>query len=265
MQMLLHYETSFKGLPQVKIQSIVSQAALSLALAVGSHTAFAVTYSNYDALPPIGFGVNGSNDLNMDGEIFTAPTDGTLNDLTFYHGSTTSSGVLEFVISAWNPTVYPNPYAALVSNDSTPLFSQTVTISPATSGPSAITISNINLAFTAGQSFLGYFTDQSPTGTGSLANYVWPGLEGVFSPGNGGFGQSQVHRNVTVQGVVNPFSDPLTKSLVWNGGPSVPGGNLMFNANFTPTAVPEPESYGMLLAGLGLIGAAVKRRKDKQA
>jgi hypothetical protein len=31
------------------------------------------------------------------------------------------------------------------------------------------------------------------------------------------------------------------------------------------TAVPEPESYAMLIAGLGLIGAAVKRRKIKKA
>jgi hypothetical protein len=29
----------------------------------------------------------------------------------------------------------------------------------------------------------------------------------------------------------------------------------------TVAAVPEPETYAMLLAGLGLIGAAVKRRK----
>jgi len=33
----------------------------------------------------------------------------------------------------------------------------------------------------------------------------------------------------------------------------------------TVAAVPEPETYAMLLAGLGLIGAAVKRRKAKQA
>ena len=29
--------------------------------------------------------------------------------------------------------------------------------------------------------------------------------------------------------------------------------------------VPEPETYAMLLAGLGLIGTVVKRRKVKQA
>jgi hypothetical protein len=34
--------------------------------------------------------------------------------------------------------------------------------------------------------------------------------------------------------------------------------------NATVTAVPEPESYAMLLAGLGLMGA-IARRKAKQA
>jgi len=31
------------------------------------------------------------------------------------------------------------------------------------------------------------------------------------------------------------------------------------------TAVPEPETYAMLLAGLGLVGFMARRRKAKQA
>jgi hypothetical protein len=33
----------------------------------------------------------------------------------------------------------------------------------------------------------------------------------------------------------------------------------------TVTAVPEPETFALLLAGLGLIGTIVRRRKSKQA
>jgi len=37
------------------------------------------------------------------------------------------------------------------------------------------------------------------------------------------------------------------------------------NHSFSVTAVPEPETYAMMLAGLGLMGAVVRRRKSKQA
>jgi len=37
------------------------------------------------------------------------------------------------------------------------------------------------------------------------------------------------------------------------------------NHSFSVTAVPEPETYAMMLAGLGLMGAIVRRRKSKQA
>ena len=34
--------------------------------------------------------------------------------------------------------------------------------------------------------------------------------------------------------------------------------------NVTVTAVPEPESYAMIMAGLGLMGFIVRRRKNGQ-
>jgi hypothetical protein len=53
-------------------------------------------------------------------------------------------------------------------------------------------------------------------------------------------------------------------SLEVSGLASGAGGGK-YNGVLTVTAVPEPESYAMLLAGLGLMGAIAKRRKAKQA
>ena len=50
-------------------------------------------------------------------------------------------------------------------------------------------------------------------------------------------------------------------SVVFYGGSEGPA---VDNFTFSTTAVPEPESYAMLLAGLGLIGATVRRRKTKK-
>jgi hypothetical protein len=47
------------------------------------------------------------------------------------------------------------------------------------------------------------------------------------------------------------FLNPGAKSMVVD------------NFQFGVTPVPEPETYAMLLAGLALIGATVKRRKSK--
>ena len=53
------------------------------------------------------------------------------------------------------------------------------------------------------------------------------------------------------------------------GSPTAPlvyVNNTGFSATtYTLAAVPEPENYAMLLAGLGLVGAAIKRRKAAQS
>jgi hypothetical protein len=53
-------------------------------------------------------------------------------------------------------------------------------------------------------------------------------------------------------------SGPFSLSFKNSGGDYV-GGLL---DNVTITAVPEPTTYGMLLAGLGLVGAAARRRRN---
>jgi hypothetical protein len=58
-------------------------------------------------------------------------------------------------------------------------------------------------------------------------------------------------------------SDPLATVTLHNDG--LPGSAYWVSANDVTlgvAAVPEPESYGMLLAGLGLVGFAMRRRAD---
>jgi hypothetical protein len=82
----------------------------------------------------------------------------------------------------------------------------------------------------------------------------------------------------------NPPLDPLAQSFVTFANNAVTSGyatlgnvrvlNLYKDAAYTDYAqdqlvmlapVPEPETYAMLLAGLGVMGAVVRRRKQKQA
>ena len=40
---------------------------------------------------------------------------------------------------------------------------------------------------------------------------------------------------------------------------------VIYSGELTVTAVPEPETYAMLLAGLGLMGGIARRRANKAA
>ena len=68
--------------------------------------------------------------------------------------------------------------------------------------------------------------------------------------------------SLTVTGIGAPAT---FGSNAWGTWPILPGGGT-YGVSFygTPvTAVPEPESFAMLLAGLGVIGTLVRRRKTK--
>ena len=67
---------------------------------------------------------------------------------------------------------------------------------------------------------------------------------------------------VTTVGLVNlAFGGATSDAIGYNGEFIMARNTIVQNIS----AVPEPETYAMLLAGLGLIGAAVKRRKAEQA
>ena len=51
-----------------------------------------------------------------------------------------------------------------------------------------------------------------------------------------------------------------TSSFSWLTTPSTGGGGLTVGP--TVSAVPEPETYAMLLAGMGVVGAMARRRKS---
>jgi hypothetical protein len=68
---------------------------------------------------------------------------------------------------------------------------------------------------------------------------------------------------------INPGTTSFTQIIRTNATEYVAGNfglldGIGDNAKGFATAVPEPETYAMLLAGLGMIGTIIRRRKAKQ-
>jgi len=68
---------------------------------------------------------------------------------------------------------------------------------------------------------------------------------------------------VSFQGIAEAYSSPLGADVFDSGGNPIDPSRWSL-ANVT-TPIPEPETYAMLLAGLGLLGFAARRRKLKEA
>lgn len=122
-------------------------------------------------------------------------------------------------------------------------------------------------------------TDQVPTGGHVGESFHYLGVGGSF-PGSS-WGIADIYfRNSSVGGGLYIIDAGNNVPLMLSEGPQLYGGSevdpeFMFGTHaltdvmgpgsytFTISPVPEPATYGMMLAGLGLVGVALRRRQGK--
>ncbi len=94
---------------------------------------------------------------------------------------------------------------------------------------------------------------------------VWYTINNSIRPGQSLSGFSFTASFAPVKG---PFILDFTGGSRVMGDPAIPGSPLARDAGYTEpfpvTSVPEPETYALMLAGLGLLGFAARRRKMAQ-
>ncbi|SEN54654.1 PEP-CTERM protein-sorting domain-containing protein [Duganella sp. CF517] len=207
--------------------------AIVIAAATLSGAAHADTvYSNADdGTSAIAY--MGEPDTTSYGQFFTAPG-GWLKDFSF-QALSGASGDLALVVAAWDGSKAVGP--ALYT--SAPITYE--------GGSQFLGASGINLALTAGTNYIAYLTVAN---IASPVSYVT--FAGSDSDTGLGGGFRYLNSNLT---------DPLTLSESWNAFSTQ---HLAYTATFgTASAVPEPGTYVMLLAGMGMMGAIARRRKNQ--
>lgn len=205
------------------MKSLLAKIALSTFILFTSIHSQATTYTNQ--------GTNTGSIANLGapgafsfGETFTSPG-GILQNFNFWADHGDYAGNVVIGLAAWdgNKIVGPALYT------SAPILYE--------GSLQAIGTSNINLALPTGLTYVVYLTVIGVTDPLSMVTF-----------------RATHHNGGLLKLFVSQHSeDPNVAWLPWDGG------HLEFEANFT-SAVPEPETYGMLLAGLGIIGFALRRK-----
>ena len=177
------------------------------------------------------------------GESFAAPATGSLTNLQFtlLSGSTLTS-VQAFVFALNGPlatTFVPGPE---------------IWRSAAVAGTSGLLNFNpTGVQLTAGQNYVAFLGTFYTTGTGQASVSSCNPFSGgacAVSNANPNLGRAIVGR------ALGSNLDELSFAQVVNGSQ-----DLTFSA--TVTAVPEPASWAMMIAGFGLVGGAMRRRTRK--
>ena len=223
-----------------------------LTLVAAAASASAATFTNVPGgattgLPFASFGnaANPSGDSPQVGQVFSLLSEALLSSFSFYAlGNQTAS--LQLNVAQWNPaTNASNQSPNLVGPSLLTTTGSAVTTYNATGGFTTIGFDNLGLNLNAGTKYIAYLTSSDPTVSGIQLSRTQTAQDAS------GFGLGHAYLStIPGQGWQLPFNG--------NGFLS-----LQYTAITAP--VPEPETYAMLLAGLGLMGAVARRRKNRSA
>ncbi|WP_394808702.1 FxDxF family PEP-CTERM protein [Nitrosomonas sp.] len=148
------------------------------------------------------------------------------------------------------------PYAAAANGDY--LVDSAVEVADVVDGHGTIDF--------GGDGFVISFTDSSSFSSAAFNGFVISDVSSTLSP----FSSFSLVSNTGVMGTPTLSFDSDHLYVNWEGL-SFTSGNLVFSVNSiadkdnvvtdTISAVPEPETYAMLLVGLGLVGYAARRKR----
>jgi hypothetical protein len=95
---------------------------------------------------------------------------------------------------------------------------------------------------------------------GVLYNFTTPTVIGGVANNGNGYGDWTLG-NISFAGLA--ANSTVLFHATWSGASDGAESFFLVSAGGPPTAVPEPETYAMLLAGLGMMGFIARRRKNK--